>query len=164
MSNETARLLGGLDGPGQGYPPFEKMVPYPKFLVVNIYTGYQLISGQMICITQDDQMPLAQQLQAALAKIGFQWDIKLHQPEEGRKKVGVQFEIKPLQRGAGAYDMEIEISTPYSDGDGIISLAAHDLAGLERGVDALIQIIHLAFEEFGEDIVSMWVEDWVEAE
>jgi hypothetical protein len=43
------------------YPPFDKIVPYPKFLVINIYGGYDLVTGKLICITNSDQMPMAQE-------------------------------------------------------------------------------------------------------
>jgi hypothetical protein len=162
MSNHTADILGSLDGPNQTYPPFDKLIPYPKFLVINIYCGYTIVSGKSICITNLNQMSYAEQLQTALAQIGFHWDIQLHLPEDGRKDVGVQFEIKPLANGADSYEIEIEIYSPDDDfyGDGIISLIANDLSGLSKGANMLTQVMTLAYEECGYEIASLWIRDW----
>jgi len=166
MSNDIANILGSLDFPNETYPPFDRLVHYPKFLVINIYCGYQLVTGKSICITNPDQMPSAKQLQTALADIGFHWDIQLHLPEDGRKDVGVQFEVKPLDKGAGAYEIEIEIYISGDDfyGEGIISLIANDLSGLSKGVATLSEVILLAYKKGGNEIASLWIKDWAETE
>lgn len=155
MSDDYADLLGDLDGPNASYPPFDQLSPYPKFLVIDLYGGYILDSGKWICITQPDQMFLARRLQTILAQIGINWEIKTHDSNAGRENIGVQFEIKPLSYGADAYEIGIET-------EGIISLFATNLSSLERGVNTLIQVIQLAFEEFGEGIASLWIRDWVD--
>lgn len=162
MPDNDADLLGSLDGPNASYPPFENIKPYPKFLVINLYLGYILTNDKLICITHPDQTSIAKRLQSALRDIGFTWEIRLHQLDEGRENVGVQFELKPLKHGAGAYEIEIEDYIPDDEyyKDGIMSLIAHDIAGLDRGVTTLIQVIQLAFEKFGDAIVSMWIKDW----
>lgn len=164
MPNSYADILRQLDGPDQTYPPFDRISPYPRFLVVNLYGGYTLHSGKLICITHPEQLFLAQRLQAALTQIGVNWEIKSHEPNQDRKNVGVQFEITPLPYGTDAYEIEIEIYSPDNERyqDGIISVFATNLASLERGVNTLIQVIQLAFEEFKEDITSLWVRDWVD--
>lgn len=160
MSDNYANILGSLDGPGETYPPYNQISPYPKFLVVNIYGGYDLTSGKLICITNENQRVAAHRLQIALAQIDIDWQIALHQPEQGRENVGVQFEIKPLERAAPCYKLEIEI---YYPPHGIMSLAATELASLEKGIDTLIQVIQLSFEKFGLSIASLWIADWWDA-
>src|SRR4051812_5565520 len=137
MPNNYADSLGALDGPEETYPPFNRVNPYPKFLVVNIYGGYTLHSGKSICMTDPDQRLLAQKLQATLEQIGIDWDIKVQNPNQSRENVGVQFEIKPLPYGADAYEIEIDIYSPgqKDNQDGIMSLFATNLASLERGVN-----------------------------
>jgi hypothetical protein len=100
-----------------------------------------------------------------LAEIGFHWEIYVKQAEETCENIGVQFEIKPLERGNESYEMEIEIYSPTQNEykDGIISLIANDLTGLTKGVTTLIQVIQLAYEMFGTDLASLWIEDWVDA-
>src|SRR5258708_32381886 len=167
MPNNDADKLGDLDGPDTIYPPFNRILPYPKFLVINIYGGYTLHSGKSICIRHPDQMILAQRLQTALAQLGIDWEIKIHDSNQGRENVGVQFEIKPLQYGTDAYEVEIEIYSPDQKDyqNGIISLLATNLTSLERGVSTLIQVIKLAFEDFKENnssIASLWIRDWID--
>jgi hypothetical protein len=154
-------LLGALDGQFVP-PPFERLVPYPQSLIINIYGGYTLISGKMIGLTKPDQMLIAQRLQTALEQIGIRWEIRQHLPDQGRENVRGQFEVKSLKQGDEAYELEIEIYSPEQKEyqTGIISLIAHDLRGLEKGVATLIQVIQLAFAEFGEDIASLWIRDW----
>jgi len=132
--------------------------------VVNIYGGYTLVSGKLICIPHPDQMFLAQRLQIALAQIGIDWEIRVQGPKQGRENVGVQFEIKALEYASNAYELEIEIYSPGQKNyqDGIICLAATDLSSLERGVNTLIQAIQLAFATFKEDIASLWIRDWAD--
>jgi hypothetical protein len=163
MPNSADRLHA-LDGPGEIYPPFNRVFPYPKFLVVNIYGGYTLVSGKSICITHPDQLLLAQRLQVALAQIGIDWGISIDDPDQNHENLGVQFEIKPLQYGTDAYEIEIEIYSPDQKQyqQGLITLTATNLASLERGVSTLIQVILLAFEEFKEDIASLWIRDWTD--
>ncbi|MEP7286307.1 MAG: hypothetical protein ABI947_11120 [Chloroflexota bacterium] len=164
MANNDAVRLGDLDGSDAIYPPFNRVFPYPKFLVINIYGGYTLLSGKSICITHPDQLLVAQRLQSALAQIGIEWGIKVQSANQGRENVGVQFEIKPLEYGIDAYEVEIEIYSPYQNHykNGIISLLATNLPSLENGVGTLIQVIQLAFEEFEEDIPSLWIRDWMD--
>jgi signal transduction histidine kinase len=162
MSDNYGDLLGAFNGPDPLSPPFHRLIHYPKFLVFNIYGGYTLTSGKIIGLTNPDQMLIAQRLQAALEQIGIRWEIRQHLPHQGRENVGVQFEIKSLKQGNKAYELEMEIYYPEEKEyqTSIISLIAHDLRGLENGVATLIQVIQLAFAEFGKNIASLWIRDW----
>jgi hypothetical protein len=161
MPNSDADILRALDGPGETYPPFNHLSPYPKFLVVNIYGGYTLTDDKLICITNEDQTDIAERLKSALVRLGFSWKIRVHQPAQGSLNVGVQFDINPTVDISTAYQLEIENYAPWHKDyqNGIISLVATDLSSLEKGVDTLIQVIQLAFERFGEDIASLWIRD-----
>ncbi len=162
MSFDYSDLLGDLDSPGQVYPPFNHLLPYPQSLVINIYGGYELLSGKVIAITSPEQRFTAQRLQSALAKLGIQWEIAEHQPDQGHENIGVQFEIKPLEHGSGAYELEIEIYNARNKDfqDGIILLAAHDLSGLWNGVCTLTQAIQLDYARAGKDLAALWIKDW----
>jgi hypothetical protein len=163
--NNDSDLLGALDSSGSSeplYSPFHRLDPYPQYLVVNIYGGYTLLSNKSICITNADQMETAQRLQAALLELGTQWTIKQHSDAKICENIGVQFELKPLPYGESSFEIEIQVYGPedvyYKNG--IISLIANDLIGLEQGVKMLIQVIHLSLEIDEESLVSLWIKNW----
>lgn len=55
MDDNADQILHSLDGPDAHYPPYDKLDPYPKFLVIDIYGGYTLTSDRVICITDEAQ-------------------------------------------------------------------------------------------------------------
>src|SRR5258705_10937485 len=125
------------------YPPFDRLKPYPKWLVINVYGGYNLVNGRLIAYTNSNQEAATLRLKAVVRSHGYHWVTSLHTAEQAGENVAVQFEIRPVKNAVGYY--ELDIVCEWSDSSGnhpeIISLVGCDLQGLERGVDTLIQII-----------------------
>ena len=161
MSNNHGDILRNLDGPDSQDPPFDQIVPYPRFLVVNIYGGYELLNGKTICLNDVSQTPIAQKLQLALQTIGIAWNIEVHKSVQEANSVGVCFEIRDPVHKDFSYELEIETYGPNSrhHQQGKMTLAAVILSSLEMGVDTLIQVIRLAFDKFGKDVASLWIMD-----
>ncbi|KAB2853382.1 MAG: hypothetical protein F9K46_18440 [Anaerolineae bacterium] len=144
------------------YPPYHKLDPYPKYLVINIYGGYTLVSDRVICITNQNQYAEAQKLQTKLNELGFRWDIHLATADAPCKRIGVKFEIQPLEKGKGSYQIDIGVFSPMSPEapDSVIALEANDDDALANGVTMLLKVIEVGLELDGEAIASMWIRDW----
>lgn len=64
--------------------------------------------------------------------------------------------------GKSAFRIDIDVFSPDSKEyrNGIISLVATDAGALAKGVNMLMQVIQLGFEEYREAIASLWIRDW----